>query len=82
MFLLFSEPPSNAIIKQTTNKYQLTNFDKNELIENQKKASSFEFDAVGPLSSEAIIQAGFSNKELPVIGGCCSTKCLYKLADI
>lgn len=69
MFLLFSEPLSNAIIKQTTNKYQLTNFDKNELIENQKKASSFEFDAVAPLSSEAIIQAGFSNKELSVIGG-------------
>lgn len=67
--LVFNKQIKDFTIKQTTEKYNVSNFNKKEIEENQQKEASFDFDKVNPISSEAVLKAKLSNKQLPVIGG-------------
>lgn len=66
--LLFNKPIRNTLIAWNSNKYQVTKVSKKE-IKNKEVKSTFDFQAVEPVSTEAVLQAQMAAQELPVIGG-------------
>lgn len=67
--LLFNKPIRNTLIAWNSNKYQVTKVSKKEIKKNKEVKSTFDFQAVEPVSTEAVLQAQMAAQELPVIGG-------------
>lgn len=67
--LIFNNQIKNYFIKQTGEAYAVGTIDRNDVEKNMEAEATFDFDAVEPASSEAVLRAQLSNKALPVIGG-------------
>ena len=67
--LVFNNQIRSFFMAQRTAQYELTNVSQATIEKNEKKEASFDFDAVQPISTQAVLEAQLSNKVLPVIGG-------------
>ncbi|HFI0076981.1 TPA: class A sortase [Streptococcus suis] len=67
--LIFNTSIRNLIIGWNTNKYQITNVTTEEIEKNKQVESTFDFEQVQAVSTEAILQAQWEAQQLPVIGG-------------
>lgn len=67
--LVFNNQIKYLLMSWNTSKYDVTAVTASEIKENEKKPATFDFDGVQPLSTQAVLEAQFSNKRLPVIGG-------------
>lgn len=67
--LIFNNQIKNYFIKQTGEAYAVGTIDRCDVEKNMEAEATFDFDAVEPASSEAVLRAQLSNKALPVIGG-------------
>lgn len=67
--LLFNKPIRNTLIAWNSNKYQVTKVSKKTIKKNKEAKSSFDFQAVQPVSTESVLQAQMDVQQLPVIGG-------------
>lgn len=67
--LIFNKPIRNAIIAWNTNKYQVSKVSKKTIKQNQAAKSSFDFEKVESLSTEAVLAHQMAAQKLPVIGG-------------
>ena len=67
--LVFNNQIRSFFMAQRTAQYELTNVSQATIEKNEKKEASFDFDAVQPISTQAVLEAQLSNKALPVIGG-------------
>ena len=67
--LIFNNQIKNYFIKQTGEAYAVGTIDRSDVEKNMEAEATFDFDAVEPASSEAVLRAQLSNKALPVIGG-------------
>ena len=76
--LIFNNQIKYFLMQYNGERYAVAKMDRNEIDKNMEKEASFDFDAVEPASTEAVLQAQLSNKRLPVIGGilmrCCFTE--------
>lgn len=73
LFLLFSKQIQNIIVKSNTQEFSIVNYSSSDVNENKKRADkvTFDFDAVEPISTEAILKAQLekNKKDYPVIAG-------------
>lgn len=67
--LIFNNQIKNFLIRYNGEAYAITNYDRAEIEKNLESDAPFDFDAVEPASSEAVLRAQFSSSNLPVIGG-------------
>ncbi|GCF95787.1 class A sortase [Enterococcus florum] len=67
--LIFNNQIKNFLIRYNGDRYAVANVTKQEIEENMNQEAPFDFDAVEPSSTEAVLRAQLSNKRLPVIGG-------------
>ncbi|HFI0786992.1 TPA: class A sortase [Streptococcus suis] len=67
--LIFNTSIRNLIIGWNTNKYQITNVTTEEIEKNKQVESTFDFEQVQAVSTEAILKAQWEAQQLPVIGG-------------
>ncbi|MFC0275838.1 class A sortase [Enterococcus devriesei] len=67
--LIFNNQIKYFLMQYNGERYTVAKVDKSEIDKNMRKEASFDFDAVEPASTEAVLQAQLSNKRLPVIGG-------------
>lgn len=67
--LIFNTQIRNFIIQLNGKAYNVESFTKDDVASNLQADTSFDFDAVESISTEAVIKAQFANKNLPVIGG-------------
>lgn len=67
--LVFNNQIKNFLIKQNGSSYSVSNADLKDIEKNMDKEATFDFDAVEPASTEAVVKAQFESKNLPVIGG-------------
>lgn len=67
--LIFNTSIRNMIIGWNTNKYQIANITTEEIEKNKQAESTFDFEQVQAVSTEAILQAQWEAQQLPVIGG-------------
>ncbi|HFI0667484.1 TPA: class A sortase [Streptococcus suis] len=69
LVLIFNTSIRNMIIGWNTNKYQIANVTTEEIEKNKQAESTFDFEQVQAVSTEAILQAQWEAQQLPVIGG-------------
>ncbi|HEM3176938.1 TPA: class A sortase [Streptococcus suis] len=67
--LIFNTSIRNLIIGWNSNKYQIANVTTEEIEKNKQAESTFDFEQVQAVSTEAILQAQWEAQQLPVIGG-------------
>lgn len=67
--LVFNNQIKNLIMKHNTERYAVTKVTAATIKENEQKEEPFDFDAVESASSQAVFQAQWENRDLPVIGG-------------
>lgn len=67
--LIFNTSIRNFIIGWNTNKYQITNITAEDIEKNKEAETTFDFDQVESVSTEAILKAQWEAQRLPVIGG-------------
>ncbi|WP_105113172.1 class A sortase [Streptococcus suis] len=67
--LIFNTSIRNFIIGWNTNKYQISNVTTEDIEKNKQAATTFDFDQVQSISTEAILAAQWDAQRLPVIGG-------------
>lgn len=67
--LIFNNQIKDFLIHKNGSDYSVSNLTKDEIKKNSEAETSFDFAAVEPASTEAVIKAQFSNKRLPAIGG-------------
>ncbi|MBV7391772.1 class A sortase [Enterococcus sp. ALS3] len=67
--LIFNNQIKDFLIQLNGDRYGISNLDEDQLRKNENANASFDFDAVEPASTEAVLRAQLSNKRLPVIGG-------------
>ncbi|NQK93600.1 class A sortase [Streptococcus suis] len=67
--LIFNTSIRNMIIGWNSNKYQIANVSTEEIEKNKQVESTFDFEQVQAVSTEAILQAQWEAQQLPVIGG-------------
>lgn len=67
--LIFNTPIRNMMIAKKTNEYQVSKVEKKTIEKNKQVESTFNFDGVDPISTEAVLAAQWEAQELPVIGG-------------
>lgn len=67
--LIFNNQIKYFLMQYNGDRYAISKIDTAEVDKNMQKEESFDFDAVQPVSTEAVLQAQLSNKRLPVIGG-------------
>lgn len=67
--LIFNSSIRNFIIGWNTNKYQITNVTAEEIEENKQAETTFDFDQVEAISTEAVLAAQWEAQQLPVVGG-------------
>lgn len=69
LVLVFNNQIKNFFIKQNGDTYAVSEISRADVEKNMEADTTFDFDAVEPASSEAVLRAQLSNKVLPVIGG-------------
>lgn len=67
--LIFNTSIRNFIIGWNTNKYQITKVTAEDIEKNKQAETTFDFDQVQSISTEAILAAQWDAQRLPVIGG-------------
>lgn len=67
--LIFNTSIRNMVIAWNSNKYQVSNVTKEEIEENQSAETTFDFEQVQSVSTEAVMKAQWESQQLPVIGG-------------
>lgn len=67
--LVFNTSIRNMIIAYKSNQYQVTNVSKEKIKENQASETTFDFEQVESISTEAVLKAQWDAQQLPVIGG-------------
>ncbi|MEG3227117.1 class A sortase [Streptococcus suis] len=67
--LIFNISIRNFIIGWNTNKYQISNVTTEDIEKNKQAETTFDFDQVQSISTEAILAAQWDAQRLPVIGG-------------
>lgn len=67
--LVFNNQIKNYLIKINGENYALSSLTSDELEKNMKMDTTFDFDSVNSISTEAVFKAQLANKRLPVIGG-------------
>lgn len=67
--LIFNSSIRNFIIGLNSNKYQITKVTAEEIEENKQAKTTFDFDQVEAISTEAVLAAQWEAQQLPVIGG-------------
>ncbi|MBO1304852.1 class A sortase [Enterococcus sp. 669A] len=67
--LIFNNQIKNFLIQYNGDRYAVANMSKEDIDQNMQEDMPFDFDAVIPASTEAVMRAQLSNKRLPVIGG-------------
>ncbi|HEL1633792.1 class A sortase [Streptococcus suis] len=67
--LIFNTSIRNFIIGWNTNKYQISNVTTEDIEKNKQAETTFDFDQVQSISTEAILVAQWDAQRLPVIGG-------------
>ncbi|MTD41911.1 sortase [Erwinia sp. CPCC 100877] len=66
--LVFNTQIRNLLIQLNGKAYSVEKITPAEVKKNNEKDTSFDFDAVESLSTEAVLKAQLANKDLPVIG--------------
>lgn len=69
LILIFNTSIRNFIIGWNTNKYQIENVTTEDIANNKKMDTTFDFEQVQSISTEAVLAAQWDNQQLPVIGG-------------
>ena len=67
--LIFNSSIRNMIMVWHTNQYQVSKVSKDSINKNKNAETSFDFNKVESLSTEAVINAQWKAQQLPVIGG-------------
>ena len=67
--LIFNAQIRNMIMVWRTNQYQVSKVSKDSINKNKNAETSFDFNKVESLSTEAVINAQWKAQQLPVIGG-------------
>ncbi|KAF1295225.1 class A sortase [Enterococcus sp. JM4C] len=67
--LVFNNQIKNFLIKQNGESYAIASYTSKQLEENKNKDTTFDFEGVESISTEAVLRAQFANKRLPIIGG-------------
>lgn len=67
--LIFNAQIRNMIMVWHTNQYQVSKVSKDSIDKNKNVKTSFDFNKVESLSTEAVINAQWKAQQLPVIGG-------------
>ncbi|SQF34828.1 sortase [Streptococcus sanguinis] len=67
--LIFNAQIRNMIMVWHTNQYQVSKVSKDSINKNKNAETSFDFNKVESLSTEAVINAQWKAQQLPVIGG-------------
>ncbi|HEM3683431.1 TPA: class A sortase [Streptococcus suis] len=67
--LIFNTSIRNFIIGWNTNKYQITKVTAEDIETNKQAETTFDFEQVQSISTEAILAAQWDAQQLPVIGG-------------
>ncbi|HEL2194860.1 TPA: class A sortase [Streptococcus suis] len=67
--LIFNTSIRNFIIGWNTNKYQISNVTAEDIEKNKQAETTFDFEQVQSISTEAILAAQWDAQRLPVIGG-------------
>ncbi|HEL2219893.1 class A sortase [Streptococcus suis] len=67
--LIFNTSIRNFIIGWNTDKYQISNVTTEDIEKNKQAETTFDFDQVQSISTEAILAAQWDAQRLPVIGG-------------
>ncbi|MGC6770081.1 class A sortase [Enterococcus sp. LJL128] len=67
--LIFNTQIRNFLIQQNGKSYNLDGVTQEDVAKNLKADTTFDFDSVESISTEAVIKAQFENKDLPVVGG-------------
>lgn len=67
--LIFNASIRNFIIGWNTNKYQITKVTAEDIEKNKQADTTFDFEQVQSISTEAILAAQWDAQTLPVIGG-------------
>ena len=67
--LIFNAQIRNMIMVWHTNQYQVSKVSKDSISKNKNAETSFDFNKVESLSTEAVINAQWKAQQLPVIGG-------------
>lgn len=67
--LIFNAQIRNMIMVWNTNQYQVSKVSKDSINKNKNAETSFDFNKVESLSTEAVINAQWKAQQLPVIGG-------------
>ena len=66
--LIFNTQIRNFIIQMNGKSYNMDGFTQEDVAANLAADTSFDFDAVESISTEAVLKAQFENKNLPVVG--------------
>ncbi|EST90180.1 hypothetical protein T233_00746 [Vagococcus lutrae LBD1] len=67
--LVFNEPIKTFLLKQRSNQYRVSDITKDQIVENKKKETTFDFDAVEAADLESVLRGTFSDEDLYVLGG-------------
>ncbi|MBF0777524.1 class A sortase [Streptococcus cuniculi] len=67
--LIFNTSIRNMIIAWNSNRYQVSKITEADIEKNKQAATTFDFDQVESISTEAVLKAQWEAQELPVIGG-------------
>lgn len=69
LVLIFNTSIRNMIIAWNSNRYQVTEVTEEEIETNKQAETTFDFDQVESISTEAVLKAQWESQQLPVIGG-------------
>lgn len=67
--LIFNTSIRNMIIAWNSNRYQVNKVSKEDIDANKEVDTTFDFDQVESISTEAVLKAQWEAQQLPVIGG-------------
>ncbi|WP_086349559.1 class A sortase [Candidatus Enterococcus clewellii] len=66
--LIFNTQIRNWLIQMNGRSYNVESFTKDDVAQNLNADTTFDFDSVESISTEAVLRAQFENKDLPVVG--------------
>ncbi|MBF0786391.1 MULTISPECIES: class A sortase [unclassified Streptococcus] len=69
LVLIFNTSIRNMIIAWNSNRYQVAKVTEADIEKNRQAETTFDFDQVESISTEAVLKAQWQSQELPVIGG-------------
>lgn len=67
--LIFNTSIRNMIIAWNSNRYQVAKVTEADIEKNRQAETTFDFEQVESISTEAVLKAQWNSQELPVIGG-------------